>query len=184
MYQALALTTVGAACAVLALSTATPAAADAASQTVAFTVASGTLSITPGTPATGTSSVLAGGTTTATVSLGLTTIVDTRINSTGWAVSASTTDFLLSGGTGSTITKTHAKFAVPVAPTSVLGTPAVTFSSAGTPVATDSTGTVGNLVVAVAVGVNTGTFIPQVIALIPNGSGVGSYTSTVTQTVV
>ena len=183
MHQALALTTVGAACAVLALSAATPAAADAATQTVAFTVASGTLSITPGTPATGTSSVLTGGATTATVSLGLTTIVDTRINSTGWAVSASTTDFLLSG-TGSTIAKTLAKFAVPIAPTSVLGTPAVTFTSAGTPVATDSTGTVGNLVVAVAVGVNTGTFSPQLIALVPNGSGVGSYTSTVTQTVV
>ena len=181
MFQVRTLAAVGLTLTVVGL--AGPALADSQPQTVGFTVVSGTLSITPGTPASGTPSALAGGVTTVTVPLGLTSIIDTRINSVGWAVSAGTTDFLLSAGSR-TVTKSHATFNVPVAPVSVLGSPAVTFVYAVAPTPVDATGTVSNLVVATATGVNTGTFSPQLVVTIPNGSAPGAYTSTVTQTVV
>lgn len=183
MLQVRVRTTAGIALAVGAIALAGPALASSQTQAIAFTVANGTLSITPGTPATGTTSALAGGVTTVTVALGLTSIIDTRINSVGWAVSAATTDFVPSAGSG-TVTKSHAAFAVPVAPVSALGSPAVTFVYAATPTAVDATGTTGNLVVATATGVNTGTFSPELVVTIPNGSAAGAYTSTVTQTVV
>ena len=183
MVHVRALTTAALALAAGGLAAAGPAVADSHTQSVAFTVANGTLAITPGTPATGATSALAGGLTTVTVPLGLTTITDTRISSVGWAVSAATTDFLLSAGS-TTVTKSQAAFAVPVAPVSALGSPTVTFVYAAAPTAVDATGTTSNLVVAVATGVNTGTFSPQLVVTIPNGSASGAYTSTVTQTVV
>ena len=167
----------------LVLSAAVPAFAATGTESVAFTVAAGTLGITPGTAATGTSSALAGGVTTATVALGLSTVTDTRVNSIGWTVGAAVTDFTLASGT-STVAKAHAAFNLPTAPVSALGAPAVTFTYIATPTAVDATGNLASLVVATAVGVNTGTFSPQLVVTIPNGSAVGAYTSTVTQTVV
>ena len=166
---------------------ATPALAASSNQVVAFTVADGLLAITPGTPATGVSSVLTGGKTTVTIDLGMTTVADTRVNSSGWSVSASTTDFTLTqapGALSQVIAKTQAKFSVPLAPVSVLGSPAVTFARLDAPTAVDSTGGVASLIVATATGVNTGTFGPQLQITIPNGSAVGAYTGTITQTVV
>lgn len=183
MRKALVVVSTACACLFVGLTAASPALAASNTEPVAFTVVAGTLAITPGTPAAGVNSVLAGGVTTVAVPLGLTTITDTRVNSVGWAVSASTTDFALTAGSA-TVGKANAKFLVPVAPVSVLGAPAVTFTYVSTPTAVDVNGTVSNLVVATAVGVNTGTFGPQVDVTVPNGSAVGAYTSTVTQTVI
>ena len=166
---------------------ATPALAATGSQVVAFTVADGVLAITPGTPALGVGSALSGGVTTVTVALGVTTVLDSRIGSSGWAVSASTTDFTLTqapGAVGQVIPRANAKFSVPLAPLSVVGTPALTFTRVGTPQSVDANGNVANLVVATATGVNTGTFAPQLDAVVPNGSPAGAYTGTITQTVV
>ena len=166
---------------------ATPALASTGSQIVAFTVADGVLAITPGTPAVGASSLLSGGVTTVTVALGVTTVLDSRIASTGWAVSAGTTDFTLTqapGATGQLIPRANAKFSVPLAPLGVVGTPALTFARVSSPQAVDAGGNVANLVVATATGVNTGTFAPQLDAVVPNGSVAGAYTGTITQTVV
>ena len=163
--------------------TSAPAHAATGTEDVAFTVLTGTLSITPGAPAVGATASLSGGTTTATVGLGLTTVVDTRVASTGWAASANTTDFNTATGSG-WMARTQSKFSVPNAPVSVIGTPAVTFSYLANPTAVDSVGTVGGLVVATAVGVNTGTFSPVLTVVIPNGSTPGAYLGVVTQTVV
>ena len=166
---------------------ATPALAATGSQIVAFTVADGVLAITPGTPALGVNSLLSGGVTTVSVALGVTTVLDSRIASTGWAVSASTTDFTLTQAPGATslvIPKANAKFSVPLAPLSVVGTPALTFARVSAPQAVDATGDVVNLVVATATGVNTGSFAPQLDAVVPNGTPTGAYTGTITQTVV
>ena len=175
------LTTVAAALIAAALAAASPASAASNTQIVAFTVTSGTLAISPGTPAVGTHSTLTNGITGASIDLGLTTVADTRINSTGWAVSAATTDFTLTPGT-TTITKTNATFAVPTTPLSVLGTS--TFTTHTTPTAVDPTGNVANLVVASSTGINTATFNPQLSVTIPNGTATGIYTATITQTVV
>ena len=166
---------------------ATPALAATGSQIVAFTVADGVVAITPGTPALGVNSLLSGGVTTVSVALGVTTVLDSRIASTGWAVSASTTDFTLTqapGAPGQLIPRANAKFSVPLAPLSVVGTPALTFARAASPQAVDANGNVANLVVATATGVNTATFAPQLDAVVPNGSPSGAYTGTITQTVV
>lgn len=166
---------------------ATPALAATGSQVVAFTVADGVLAITPGTPALGATSLLTGGVTTVTVPLGVTTVLDSRIASTGWAVSASTTDFTLTqvpGAPSLVILKANARFSVPLAPVSAVGTPALTFARVSVPQAVDATGTVANLVVATATGINTATFALQLDTVVPNGSPAGAYTGTITQTVV
>ena len=186
MRNAIVLSTTAAAL-VLGGLAATPALASTGSQVVAFTVADGVLAITPGTPAVGVSSLLSGGVTTVTVALGVTTVVDSRIASTGWAVSASTSDFTLTqapGAAGQLIPRANARFSVPLAPLGVVGTPAPTFARVSSPQAVDAGGNVANLVVATATGVNTGTFAPQLDAVVPNGSAAGAYTGTITQTVV
>jgi hypothetical protein len=160
----------------------TPASAASGNQPVSFTVLGGTLAITPGTPAVGVNSVINGGVTTVTVPLGVTTVLDTRIGSTGWAVSASTTDFTQTLPAVGTIAKTLAKFSVPIAPVATVGSP--TFTYVSTPTAVDAGGNLSNLVVATASGVNTATFTPQLDVTVPNGSATGVYTGTVTQSVV
>lgn len=156
-----------------------PASADASTQAVSFTVVSGTLAITPGTPSTGVNSALSGSTTTVTVPLGLTTVADTRVSSSGWSVSASTTDFTQTLPATGTISKSNASFSVPLAPIATVGSATFTRDSAAT--AVDGTGTVAGLVVATATGVNTGTFTPQLLVTVPNGSASGVYGATVTQ---
>ena len=166
---------------------ATPASAATGTEQVAFTVVDGTLAITAGTAAVGATSALVGGSTGASVGLGLTTVSDTRINSAGWSVSAATTDFTLTQAPGAptqTIPLANAKFSVPVAPVSVVGAPAVTFTRRATPTAVDASGNVAGIVVATAIGVNTATFSPQLDTAVPNGSATGAYTGTITQTVV
>ena len=181
MRTTVAVTAVAAALVVGGLAAAGPASAATSSQVVAFTVAAGTLAITPGTPAVGISAATSGGLTTAAIDLGLTTVADTRISSTGWAVSAATTDFAVTPGT-SAISKANAKFSVPVAPLSVLGS--ATFTTDAAPTAVDAGGNVANLVVASATGINTATFSPQLAVTVPNGSATGLYTAPITQTVV
>ena len=181
MRTTVALTSVAAALTVGGLAAAGPASAATGSQVVAFTVAAGTLAITPGAPAVGVNASLTGGTTTASIDLGLTTVADTRISSTGWAVSAATTDFTVTPGTGS-ISRANAAFSVPAAPLNVLGS--ATFTTQAAPTAVDASGSVGNLVVATATGITTATFSPRLAVTVPNGSATGIYTATITQTVV
>ena len=181
MRTTVVLTAVAAALTVGGLAAAGPASAATSTQIVAFTVANGTLAISPGIPAVGVNAALDGGRTAATIDLGLTTVADTRISSTGWAVSAATTDFTLLAGAGA-IDKGNAKFSVPTAPLGVLGQ--ATFTTDAAPTAVDASGNVANLVVATATGVNTATFSPQLQVTVPNGSSAGLYTATITQTVV
>ena len=181
MRNTVALTAVASALLVGGLAAAGPASAASSTQVVAFTVAAGTLAITPGAPAVGISAATTGGLTTAAIDLGLTTVADTRISSTGWAVSAATTDFTLTPGTSS-ISKTNAAFSVPTAPLGVLGS--ATFTTTAAPTAVDASGNLSNLVVASATGITTATFSPQLAVTVPNGSATGLYTATITQTVV
>lgn len=150
---------------------------------VAVTVATGTLSLTAvaatagGAPL-GSATIGTGATPTVLqgADLTLTTVTDTRTNSTGWTVTGSITDFT---GTPGTIAKAKTTLTVPAAATAVLGTIASqTRSTGSTP---NGAGPV-TLITVTTTGVNTVTYTPRV-AVDVNGAAPGAYTATLTQSV-
>ena len=166
--------------------------------TAAFTVVGGTIAITTtalaaGAP-TGTgvapSSVLSGGAATVTVPLGATTVLDTRLSSPGWTMSATAPEtYALSGGTTETIPGTSSAFYVPLAPvadtaSTGLGLGVSSFSSRQeTPQAVNSTTRTTTLLVSDSTGPNVAVFTPTLQVTIPAGTASGLYTGTVTQSV-
>ncbi|MDP3713079.1 MAG: hypothetical protein Q8R60_11425 [Mycobacteriales bacterium] len=180
---ALALTAVAAA--TLGM-TATPAAAACSDNvlnvcsgetTVALVVDAGTIAIAVAPAATNLTSVLSGTDNVQTVSLGLTTVTDTRLTSTGWSVSATSSD--LTNG-GSSIAASATSFYVPAAATSVLGGHTISrlATTAGDAVASGAV-----LVTDTGDGVNTAEFTPYMKVVIPSGTSALTYAGTVTQSV-
>lgn len=177
--------TITATSAVLALAAvAAPAHAVDGSTTVALSVVDGTLAIVTTAAAPAATSAINGTGRVVTAPLGLTTITDTRVSSTGWTLSAKTTDFtpvvsltdLTPVTDGAAIPASAAKFSLSAAPTKVLGT--VTYTHAATP------GDGASLAVATASGINTTTVLPVVTLDVPAEAATGAYTGTVTQSVV
>lgn len=147
--------------------------------TVALTPATGTLTlvVTPVAVATPVTSTFSGTSNVQTLSLGPSTVTDTRLTSTGWTATLSTTD--LSPVTGTAIPASAASFYVPDAPTQVLGTHS--FTRAGTAGAAVASG-LSPLSSSVS-GINTAIFTPYMKVTIPSGTSVVAYTGTVTQSV-
>lgn len=145
--------------------------------TVALVVDAGTIAIATTPAATNLTSVLSGTDNVQTVSLGLTTVTDTRLTSTGWTVSA-TSSALTNGG--SSILASATSFYVPAAATSVLGGHTITrqATTAGDAVASGAA-----LVTDTGSGVNTATFTPYMKVVVPSGTSALTYTGTVTQSV-
>lgn len=181
MRKALALGATAASFAALAI-TGAPAMAADGTTTTTFTVVDGSLAIVTTAAATGVNTVLSGTSKVADISLGVTTINDTRSNSTGWSYSAKTTDFASTTSTA-TVPKTSAAFSIPSAPTSTLGSP--TFPTrVSTPTTVDSTGSSGVLLKADATGVNDATFTPYLRVSVSSATPLEIFTGTVTQSVV
>lgn len=147
--------------------------------TVAFTPGAGTIAILATPVAVDPTQVVTGSGANVTMSLGLTTVTDTRLASSGWSVSASTTDFAPAGG-GTAIPAANAKFFTPAAPTAALGTP--TFSRNGTSAANAISGG-SALVSASHSGPSTTTYTPSIVIAVPSGSSSVLYSGTVTQSV-
>ena len=145
--------------------------------TVALVVDAGTIAIATTPAATNLTSVITGTDNVQTVSLGLTTVTDTRLTSTGWTVSA-TSSALTNGG--SSILASATSFYVPAAATSVLGGHTITrqATTAGGAVASGAA-----LVTDTGSGVNTATFTPYMKVVVPSGTSALTYTGTVTQSV-
>ncbi len=156
--------------------TAVPAQAATGTTTVALSVIDGTLAIVTTPAAAGVSSAIVGTGRTFTAPLGVTTVTDTRAASGGWALSASTTAFTLTGG-AATIPAANATFSLTAAPTNTVGNN--TYS--GTATTTPSSGA---LTTATSSGINTATMEPVLHVAVPNETAVGTYTGTVTQSVV
>lgn len=166
---------------------------------VAFSVATGTIAIVPTAASAGAagaagvvpSTVLTGSTAGVDVPLGSTQVVDLRLASTGWVMSAAVGDFALTGG-GGTILKANAAFSVPALPTAVPATtllpspPVLSTFSSRTSTATPMDATSGKtqLLVCNSAGPNGAAFIPYLHVTPPTGTVSGVYTGTVTQSVV
>lgn len=178
MRKALALGTVALSFAGLAV-TAAPAQAVDGTTTVALTVVDGTLAIVTAPAGAAATSSLVGTSRTVTSNLGLTTITDTRAASTGWTLSATTTDFTRAAAglvPAATIAASNAKFSLTAPPTTLLGS--ATYTTTTQPSSS------GTLAVSSASGVNTATMTPVLTVAVPNSAGTGLYTGTVTQSVV
>lgn len=150
--------------------------------TVAFTVEAGTIAIATTAAATNATQALSGTSGVITANLGLTSIVDTRLTSTGWSVSASAGTFTEVGATGTpaTIAGTAASFYVPAAPIAVLGTH--TFTVGATTTAAAVAGGTG-LVSSSVSGANEATWIPYVKITLPTNTAAVAYSGVVTQSV-
>ena len=145
--------------------------------TVALVVDAGTIAIVSTPAATNLTSVLSGTDNVQTFSLGLTTVTDTRLTSTGWSVSASSS--ALANG-GSSIPSSATSFYVPAAATSVLGSHTITRLATST---TDAVASGAALVTDTGSGLNTATFTPYMKVTVPSGTSALTYTGTVTQSV-
>lgn len=149
---------------------------------ISFTVVDGLLAIVATPTAVGVNTVTSGTSKVADISLGVTTINDTRLTSTGWNYSAKTTDFTSTTSTA-TVPKTAAAFSIPSAPTSTLGSP--TFPArVSSPTAVASDGSSGVLLDADATGVNDATFTPYLRVTVSTATPLEIFTGTVTQSVV
>lgn len=126
----------------------------------------------PPAAAAGVNSEIVGTGRTFTAPLGLTTVADTRAASTGWAFSASSTAFALTGTPTTTIPASAATFSLTAAPTNTVG--ANTYSGTAT------SPTTGTLVTATASGINAATLTPVLHVAVPNSTPIGVYTGTVT----
>jgi hypothetical protein len=167
-------TALGAAALVATGSLTAPASAADGTTTVALAVVDGTLAIVTTAAAPAATSSVVGTTRVVEAPLGLTTVTDTRAASTGWTLSAATTDF--TPVTGAVIPASAAKFYVSGTPTAVAGSP--TFTTTTTADAS------GALVTAAASGINTVEVSPVLQVTVPSGAATGTYTGTVTQSVV
>ena len=175
MRKALALATAVTALSAIA-ATATPAHAVDGTTTVALTVVDGVLAITTTPAAAGVQSEFVGTDRVLTAPLGVTTISDTRVASSSWTLTASTTIFTNTVA-GATIPASNAKFYVQADPQTTLGT-VNSYDSTTTPDAS------GALVTADTSGVNVSTVTPVLQVLVPATAAAGLYTGTVTQSVV
>lgn len=110
--------------------------------------------------------------------LGSFVVNDTRTLSTGWTVAVTGTDF--GDGSGHTIPKPQATVAGPASPTSSSGLSAV----GGYTPASVSLTTGGPIVVAVATGANTATFVPRMTVAVPVDTPSATYSGTLTITVL
>jgi hypothetical protein len=109
-------------------------------------------------------------------------VTDTRLSSTGWAVTASA-DTFTAAGTATSIAGSAASFTIPLA-AATLGSPKLSYS-ASTPVAN------GGTIISAApntgttvIGPNTVTYTPTISVAVPAGTLLATYTGTVTQSVV
>jgi hypothetical protein len=115
-------------------------------------------------------------------SMALTTVTDTRLSSAGWSVTATAGTFTATLPATGTIPGSAASFTVPTA-AATLGSPTLTYS-ATTPVASG-----GTLISASpasgssVIGPNTVAYTPTINVAIPAGTGLSTYTGTVTQSV-
>jgi hypothetical protein len=115
-------------------------------------------------------------------SMALTTVTDTRLSSAGWSVTATAGTFTATLPATGTIPGSAASFTVPSA-VAALGSPALTYSSS-TPVTNG-----GTLITAApgsgasVIGPNTVAYTPTINVAIPAGTGLSTYTGTVTQSV-
>jgi hypothetical protein len=168
-------TALGAAALVATGALTAPASAADGTTTVELAVLDGTLAIVTTALAPAASSSLVDGIRVVDAPLGLTTVEDTRAASTGWTLSAATAGFT-EALTGATIPASAAKFYVSGTPTAVVGSP--TFTTTTTADAS------GALVTAAASGINTVEVSPVLQVTVPSAAATGTYTGTVTQSVV
>lgn len=161
----------------------------------AFTVVGGTISIVatelaagaPGDPGTAPTSGFSGGLNTVTVPLGATTVLDTRLSSPGWVVSATAPAVYESTTTTTDVPGAGSEFWVPAVPAaetvSGLGLALSSFSSqTSTPTPVDAQRTTV-LLESDSTTPNAAVFTPYLKVTIPGGTGTGLYTGTVTQSV-
>lgn len=152
--------------------------------TVSLTVVDGALSIATTPAAAGVSDPVTGslGTST-TISLGATTVIDSRLSSTGWIAKATSTPFTASAGGGDDIPVTAHKFFVGSVTT--LPTNTTLAYSDGTNDTTEAPVASGaNLVTATSTGPSlTVVYTPSMRVAVPAGQFGGLYTATVTQSV-
>lgn len=182
MRKALAVGTVAASLAALAV-TGSPAFAADGETTVSFTVVEGTLAIAVTPAATAVNTSVLGTSKIADISLGATTVNDTRSTTSGWSYSAAVLADYTSTTTTATIAKTASSFWIPAAPTSTLGSP--TFPvRVSSPTAVKSDGTSGELLKASASTANDATFTPFLRVTVSSTAPLEAFTGTVTQSVV
>lgn len=155
---------------------AAPAQAAEGTTTVALTVVDGTLAIVTTAAAPAVTSDFVGTGRVVTAPLGLTTVTDTRAASTGWTLSASASDFTLTGATA--IPGSSARFSLLEAPVTTLGSN--TYSGTATAGSPSS----GTLTTASSDGINTATMTPVLHVAVPSTAAAGVYAGTVTQSVV
>lgn len=161
----------------------------------AFTVVGGTISIVatefaagaPGGSGSAPTSGFSGGLNTVTVPLGVTTVLDTRLSSSGWTMSATAPLVYDSADTTTDVPGTGSAFWVPADPAaetlSGLGLAVSSFSartSAPTTVDGDRT---TPLLISNSTTPNAAVFTPFLRVTIPGGTATGLYTGTVTQSV-
>jgi hypothetical protein len=129
----------------------------------------------------GTTSTDASGLPVISGGMALTTVTDTRLSSTGWSVTATAGTFTATLPATGTIAASAASFSVPAA-TAVLGSPSLT-------PATTAVANGGTIITAApasgssVIGPNTVTYTPRINVAIPAGTGLATYTGTVTQSV-
>lgn len=139
----------------------------------------GTLTLSvPASANLGTASPVFGGPAQVDGSLGSFVVNDTRTLSTGWTVIVTGADF--GDGAGHTISKSQATVVGPAAPTSSSGLAA----TGGYTPSSASLGTGGPIVVAVATGANTATFVPRMTVLVPPDTTPATYSGTLTITIL
>lgn len=163
--------------------TAAPALAADGPTTVSFTVVEGSLAIVTTPAATAVSTSLIGTVRVADISLGATTVTDTRTSSTGWSYAAATGDYTSTALGATAIPKTAASFWIPDAPTRALGTQTIG-TRVSSPTAVSSSGSSGTLLTSTGTGVNDAVFTTRLRVAIPADTALALFTGTVTQSVV
>lgn len=151
--------------------------------TVALTVVDGSLSIVTTPAAAGTSDPVTSslGTST-TISLGATTVTDTRLSSSGWTAKATSTELASASGAPAIPTNAHSFFVSSVTTLPVNTTLAYPDASNGTTEAPVASG--DNLVTATSTGPSLAViYTPSMRVAVPAGQLGGVYTGTVIQSV-
>jgi len=152
-------------------------AATSANTTLTFTESAGAISITAPTTATLLPALVHTGVDqTVSAAIGDVVVTDDQGNDAGWTASASATDFI--DGAGHTIPIADASYTPTTA--AVIGTATVTPTTLP---ALDTTATAVQTATAVA-GDNTATWNPTISLTVPGTAVPGTYTSTLTQSVI
>jgi hypothetical protein len=167
------------------LSVAAPAsAATTTDTTLSFTEGTGAISITaPGAATLLPSLTPSGSDQTVSADIGTVTVTDDQGTDTGWVASASATDFVQNG-------VSSGAFTIPISDAAYSNTAANSVSTTGTVTATPasltslSTTATPVLNATGVVGSNTVAWNPTLVLTVPGGTPSGTYTSTLTQSVV